>query len=56
MGGGGRKPICRLWFNGKQKYIGLIDSEKNEKRIPIEQPVDIYHHAEQILSTILMYQ
>ena len=24
-----RKPICRLFFNQSQKYLGLFDAEKN---------------------------
>jgi hypothetical protein len=50
-----RKPVCRLWFNARQKYIGLVDQDKNESRIPINSPVDIYLYAEQILSTIKSY-
>lgn len=50
-----RKPICRLWFNTKQKYIGIFDSQKNETRIPIETLVDIYAHADKILETVNLY-
>src|SRR2546429_2991159 len=31
-----RKPICRLNFNGKQKYIGIMNTDKNEEKIPID--------------------
>ena len=27
-----RKPICRFHFNGRQKYLGTFDAEKNETR------------------------
>jgi len=37
-----RKPICRLWFNSKQKYVGLFDENKKEKRVPIESTKDIF--------------
>ena len=50
-----RKPICRLWFNAKQKYIGIINANKEENRIPIEGVVDIYQYAENILETIETY-
>ncbi|MGU5626123.1 hypothetical protein [Aeromonas caviae] len=30
-----RKPLCRLHFNSKQKYLGLFDEEKKETRHPI---------------------
>lgn len=29
-----RKPIARLHFNGKQKYVGLLDADKVETRHP----------------------
>lgn len=42
-----RKPIARLWFNGKkQKYIGLFDEDKVETRHPINSLEDIYLHAD----------
>jgi len=31
-----RKPICRLHFNRKQKYVSIFDQERNESRCPIE--------------------
>lgn len=37
-----RKPIARLHFNAKQKYIGLFDADKNETRHPIESVDDIF--------------
>jgi hypothetical protein len=50
-----RKPICRLWFNSKQKYLGIFDGKKEETRIPIESVVDIYQHADKILEIIATY-
>lgn len=41
-----RKQICRLHFNHKQKYLGLLDENKNETRIPIESVGDIYRHTD----------
>jgi len=43
-----RKPICRLRFDGKQKFISLFDEEKNEVRQSIESLDDIYLHAEDL--------
>ncbi len=41
-----RKPIARLWFNGKkQKYLGLFDEDKVETKHAIENLDDIYLHA-----------
>ncbi len=37
-----RKPICRLHFNVKQKYVGLINADKAEERIPIENLNEVY--------------
>ncbi|MFL5664130.1 MAG: type I restriction endonuclease [Ktedonobacteraceae bacterium] len=43
-----RKPICRLHFNGKQKYINIMDTNKNEERIPIGNLNEIYKLADQL--------
>jgi hypothetical protein len=40
-----RKPICRLWFNTSQKYIGLFDAAKVETRVPIANQTEIYRQA-----------
>lgn len=51
-----RKPICRLHFNRSQKYIGLFDSDKNEKRHPITSLDEIYTFAEQLKDSISLYE
>ena len=50
-----RKPLCRLHFNAKQKYIGLFDDQRNEERVPISSVDDIYTFAERIRSTAKSY-
>jgi predicted type IV restriction endonuclease len=50
-----RKPICRLHFNGKQKYLGLFDENKKEEKILIETINDIYNHSEKLKTTISFY-
>lgn len=50
-----RKPICRLHFNGKQKYLGLFDENKKEERISIETTKDIYNHSARLKATIDFY-
>jgi len=50
-----RKPICRLHFNGKQKYIGLFDENKNEDKKPIDSLDEIYDYSDQLIKTALMY-
>jgi hypothetical protein len=50
-----RKPIARLWFNRKQKYLGIFDDNKVETRLPIEAPQDIYRHAAQLRASVKGY-
>lgn len=40
-----RKTVCRLYFNKKQKYIGIIGSSKTEERHPLPSLDHIYEHA-----------
>lgn len=51
-----RKPLCRLWFNSKQKYIGIFDDTKNETRHPIENIDDIFNFTDQLQNTISLYE
>lgn len=51
-----RKPICRLHFNGSNKYIGIFDKDKKETRHPIEAIDDIYNFEDQLLETIGFYE
>ena len=51
-----RKPICRLWFNSKQKYLGVLDKEKNETRIPIDDVTDIYIYSDKLIETVERYE
>lgn len=53
---GKAKPICRLLFNGKQKYLGLLDSEKNIERLPINTTSEIYGFADRLLSKAKEYE
>jgi hypothetical protein len=50
-----RKPIARLWFNRKQRYIGVFDANKVETRFPIDASEDIYRHADQLRATVRGY-
>jgi hypothetical protein len=51
-----RKPLCRLHFNAKQKYLGLFDADKKETRYAIETVDDVFSFSEQLLSTIGLYE
>ena len=50
-----RKPICRMYFNTKQKYLGLYDKGKNEEKIPIEDLNGIYGYADKLKSIVSNY-
>ncbi|GAA3011442.1 type I restriction enzyme HsdR N-terminal domain-containing protein [Microbacterium aurantiacum] len=50
-----RKPIARLHFNSKQKYLGLLDENKVESRHAIDAVDDIYQHAEGIREAVRRY-
>lgn len=51
-----RKPLCRLHFNAKQKYLGLFDVDKNETRHPIETIDQIFDFSEILLQTTTYYE
>ncbi|WP_417563100.1 type I restriction endonuclease [Microbacterium sp.] len=50
-----RKPIARLHFNSRQKYIGLLDQDKTETRHPIDSLDEIYAHADAIREAVQRY-
>lgn len=50
-----RKPICRLWFNGSQKYLGLFDENKAETRQAIGGVNEIFKFAEELKRTVRQY-
>ncbi|XPV77960.1 MAG: type I restriction endonuclease [Desulfovibrio sp.] len=50
-----RKPLCRLHFNSKQFYLGVLDEEKNETRHPIARVDDIYSYADDLKAVLERY-
>lgn len=50
-----RKPLCRLYFNRKQKFVGFFDSQKNEQRIAISEIDDIYKYADRLIEAAKAY-
>lgn len=50
-----RKPIARLHFNGKQKYLGLLDEQKVETRHAIADLDEIYAHVDGIREAVRRY-
>lgn len=51
-----RKPIARLHFNGRQKYLGLLDEQKVETRHPIDELDEIYQYADAIREAVVRYR
>ena len=50
-----RKVVCRLWFNRKQKHLGLLDEQKRESKVPVDGVDDIFTYADQIRTTAAAY-
>jgi hypothetical protein len=57
-----RRPICRLHFNGKQKYVGVFNviankgpDKNNEEKIPIANLNEIYKLADRLKATAEYY-
>ena len=50
-----RRPVCRLRFNSSQKYLVLLDENRNEKRIPIKGMDDLYGYSNELKESALRY-
>ncbi|WP_135612785.1 type I restriction endonuclease [Methanococcoides sp. AM1] len=50
-----RKPICRFHFNTKQKYLAVIDSDRNEAKHPISDLNEIYGFADELKTSVGNY-
>lgn len=51
-----RKPICRFYFHSDQKRLGLIDEEKEEQRVEIDELDEIYDYADHLKETVSYYE
>ncbi len=52
-----RKPICRFYFNTKQKYIGVFDNEaRSENKIPINNLNELFKMADHFKKVVAMYE
>lgn len=51
-----RKPIARLHFNSRQKYLGILDENKTETRHAIDSLDEIYEHADAIRTAVIRYR
>lgn len=50
-----RRPVCRLHFNRTQKYLGLMDENRVEKRHPIQSLDDIYQFTTELRNAARLY-
>lgn len=50
-----RKPLCRLWFNGNKKYLGLFDEAKTETRHELTSLDQIFDFNEALLKSVDLY-
>lgn len=51
-----RKPIARLHFNSRQKYLGLLNEQKVETRHAIDELDEIYEYADAIREAVVRYR
>ena len=51
-----RKPLCRLRFNTKQKYLSILDESRKEVKYPIDNLDQIFDHADLLLSVAKQYE
>ncbi|MFT5891326.1 MAG: hypothetical protein ACI9Y7_001427 [Dokdonia sp.] len=51
-----RKPLCRLHFNGKTKYLGIFDENKRERKEKLSSLDEIYQFEDELLKTITFYE
>lgn len=50
-----RKPICRLYFNTKQKSVGIFDENREEVKYPINSLSELYNLSEQLKNVVVLY-
>jgi|GEM_PF-3150730 len=44
-----------MYFNTKQKYLGLFAGDKDEEKVPIDDLNCIYEYADKLKSTVNGY-
>jgi hypothetical protein len=50
-----RKTICRLYFNGTRKMLGLFDENKKEIKVELLSLDDLYLHAQSLINVVEAY-
>ena len=49
-----RKPICRLNYNGKKKYVTFFDKGKEEK-MEVDNNSQLYDHTSRFVNVVDLY-
>ncbi len=50
-----RKPICRFYFNGNKKMMGVFDASKSETKIEIKSLDDIFGQSDSLVEVVESY-
>jgi hypothetical protein len=50
-----RKPICRFYFNGNKKMMGVFDASKSETKIEIKSLDDIFGQSALLAQVVESY-
>jgi predicted type IV restriction endonuclease len=50
-----RKPICRLHYNGKKKYVSFFD-KGNEEKMEIQSNSQLYEHTSRLVGIVDQYE
>lgn len=50
-----RKTVCRLYFNGKKKYIATFDENKKEIKTELETLDNLFDFSEKLLEIVEHY-
>lgn len=50
-----RKPLCRLYLNTSNKYLGVFDENKKESKITIKSIDELYQYEIELLKTVDYY-
>ncbi|WP_428559489.1 MAG: type I restriction endonuclease [Solidesulfovibrio sp. DCME] len=50
-----RKTFCRLYYNGKKKFLTILGPDKKEEKFPIETEDDIFSLAEKFVEAVAQY-
>lgn len=51
-----RKPICRFYFNGENKFLALIKEDKSEEKVQVTNLNDIFAFSNRFKEIIALYE